>query len=969
MSNQQLLLTTAARVLKLDDDIALLKALAEVARHWRDPVDVDGLTSLEKLLSTAQADLDSDAVTRAFAALGLADVHEALTRLIGQVTGGIKRIPEKYRTLLRKLSEFQAGDPKALVDWTLTGSLPDVIGDDRFALDVGATLALAFDAGAKWPTAGELDGKLLRLGVQGDVTLGGKAAIPYGGVTVGIEAGASAGVDLDYYFQAEDSFYALAVAGRLDNLPDPFDFQSVWSEFETGDGGLKAIRYRFDGSAHARVEVGFADARALGEGIQAGVGWTVKASASLKRDFTLELRQVRQDGAAAMAASLSRADIDERTFGSVLKVGVDVSGLTTPVIESLKRAVGKWNAALEAIEPYLSPGTHLRKAFGEALDDAVADLISSAPLRAAVQADLKNALGVAPGNDAEIIAWLSGKIAGAIDGASAHLDGEVDKAAGRAVALLGEALPSLTGEHVDELTKLVRDQIQTLEDALRKAAATLLDAVQGDLLAAFKKAGAPLNNALDDLDEALAAVRNLLKRYDDKVQAILKKAEEAAKKKVTLQLSREVKRKDALAIKFKGVFTSGGPEAREVFRSLTRGRLAALVAMVETQTDPSGFRIDRAASSIKESSNQIDVSGVEVVFLNLGVTASQVVTTDVGVEVDGLGNVQVNTRTELKKILDSPWGQREASFVNASALVLAAGALFDRKTTLQLGVGARFSDDTLKLGDVADFIERLETARLVPETTIDDARRVFARWAGAGGKISGEIAASASLSQDQIKTLLRLGQRTSGDVDAANLKPEARKEIIRIGARAMVDARAFTSDFSSGLQRAHGMFLDKTVPATVEDIAMNYRKKGVGIPVAAQPLPPVGRPPDRDMFAHYNLFYFLYCVHVLEELADMVEVMGDIYLATPSQSAAAAAAGGGWSKDRYMSAQLQMAETSKLWLRIADNVMQISKADISRRTVAFMRAMADLAGVPRPGGVVISMTHRPEGGKAETVTF
>lgn len=965
MPDYQKLLLSAAKALKLEDDLALLKALEAMAANWEKlATHLDGVASLEALASKVADDLKSPQMEAAFKAAGLEDAYKVLTAQLGRITA---LIPAKYQGLLKPLSSFKAGDTAAVVDWSLAASDVPLVKSSRYALDLGAQATISLDAGAAWPAEGIIPPKLLKIAADGSIKADAKATLPY--VYGAVQAGGSlsATTALAYYFDAPDAIFAGAVASRLGELPDPFDLASVWAAFTTTD--LDAISFNFNGAASADVQVSFGDTRAIGD-LVASLNATVAVSTSLTSVYRLTLRRDVGPAGWTLATHLSRDRVQEAKFNGALTLGVDISTLTKPVVDALTRVGAQWDAALAGITPYLSPGTLLRDKFVAELTQQLTALIGQPGLRDAVLADLKGALGLGTPSDSKIVGWLIDQVTGAIDRGSVLVEGQVSDGVDRVMASLGGAAPILLQtDAAGALKTLVNNEVNKLETGLKTAVQDLLKIPGDQLKTLLQQAGAQVSGAVASADDALKAVRDLLDRYDKTFHDFLKVAEDAAKAKVTARLYDEETKKDEVVAEVVGAFTAVDPESSAVFKALTRGTLQSLVRLVEQPQDVAGFKLARDASSVTRFSAKHSEQGLELVFLNITASFKEMIDGSATVKLNALGDVQVDSAGSDDKTVTLPWETRQVSFVDAQALVVAAKAdqIPAGPPRFEIGIGASYTDKTMRWGDVQGFIQSLADANLVGPQVMGSAQAAFAAWsaeAAMGGRINGSVSASMRLNGAALRTLLRLPHLTP-----AGLDQETRRAIVKAAVDVTITRKAIDKkSFIAGAATAMGRFSPTTISASIEDIVLDWPTaiKGLYAPKAGV-LPTDDTVPllsDLPSSAATDYLYFLRQAFALGKLVELIQTMGDVYTSVPSVGGAP-----GWTEQQYQRAQSVMAEASTYWLIVAPTLVSLFSSDVSRRTTAFMRVIADLSGLPPVGDVVVTMTYNPKAGAPQTAAF
>lgn len=967
MADQTKLLLVADKALQLADDLAVLRALADTVKNW-DALrqKINGATTAEALLTQIIADLNAAEVEKAFKDLGLGDGYAALKGFFGKLGDEVGQVPDKYKQLLNPLDHFAPGDAKAVVDWAISRSDKPPTGSDQYSLTLGAEARVGFNAAAKWPGADPAPAKLLKIGASGKVSAGVKAKVPYsfGAVSGGVSGSTTAAID--YYFNAPNRLYALAAAERLDDLANPFELSAIWQAFETSD--LEGLVIDLAGAANAQFQVSFADAGALAEGIPVEIGAMVGVTAGLKTAYRLTLRRsVAPAGGLAVRASLTRSRLSESGLAASLDLTVDVAALTKPVAEAVKTAIGRWNEALEAIKPFLSPGTWLRDHALAELEAALKPWVADGDLRKAILADAGGVLGAGEIADSDIVGWLTGKITGAIDQGRTLVDGQTNQAVDRVYATLARDLPWVTtAVPATEVKGLIKAQIDKVDKALRDAVAELFKRPTDEIVDALQAAGARVGGTLNSFNDKLKAVRDLLEKYDGLIQRILKVAEEAAKSKVTARVFIEESRQTETVLEAAGDFLALTAGSRAVFEDLSRGRLQSLVRLFESDDDVDGFHLDRARSSLKRFSVRSGKQGFEIAFLNIArIKFEQLVSTKTTVVVDGLGNVRVDLKATLDKVLSTSLSDRKVSFVETSALAFAAAAA-ERpdlpQPTVQIGLSAGYGDKTMSWSSVSDFVTSLSQADLLPVGALEAARGVFQRWsaeAGGSGKINGELSASLDLDPQALRALLRLPQRIGGQ-----LNDDAHHAIVDLAIERLMSSGTIKSQkFTSG-----GALLRKfslaPPQASATDLVLIYRdklvKRNVEWRIEARQIPnaqntnyPAAGSGMGSGSGDY--FYFLRQAFGVDKLIDLIDAMGDVYQAPAT-----------WTIKDYDVAQDRMVRATGFWLLVAENAKYIFEADVSKRTATFMRILCDLAGLPRPGGVRLTMTWRKAPGQVLT---
>jgi hypothetical protein len=951
--------------LDLEADAALLKAVGEMVANWSQLAGkVSGAGSAAQLIEKIAADVDAASTQAAFHAAGLDEAYTALKAGVKNFVDGAGVIPAKYKPLLQPLGDFKIGDANAQVGWTVSTPAAGVPAatPSGYKLDLGATAALTLNAADKWP-ADTPPVKLLSLAASVKVDAGASGKIPMPYATLNVGAGAKTELDLAYFFATDDAqIFALAAAEDFYPLADPFDYDSVWQAL-TGKGGLQALNYVFTGSANAQVQVAFADAGSLAAGIAIETGLTVGVSASLSSTYTLTLRRTPgAGGASVIAARLSRNPVAEADFSASLGVTVDASSLVQPAIAALSNAVGKWDAVLDDIRPFLSPGTWLRDKASADLQDAIKGWIKDPDLRGALISDIEGALGAPGGTDDALVKWLTGQVTGAIDRGSVLVQGDAAAAAGRVSQAIAVAAPQFAGLAGAKLNALAGALISKVKAALAAAVQGLLAKPSAVLVAAIKAAGAQVSGAVTDLDSLMKPVLDLLTRFDTALQDLIKGAEDAAKKKVTARLYLDETHTTGEVVEVDGTFVGRDDAAGRLFRSLTRGNLQSLVSVVDGELSAGSFHVE-PTSAISRFSKTRSTSGLELAFLVFDLASTDVLSSSAMVTVDYLGNVHVTSQGEFDSTFGSGSSSRKVSFADSYS-VAYANAMSTQPglgvPVLDLSLGAVYSKSRMSWDDVSDFVSGLVDMGLLTHDVPALAQAKFSSWAGSAA-IACDMAATLRLKGDQIPALLQLSDRQPGGLSDA-----ARRRIYTAALNALLKSGAVKMrDLKPALDTMAGLYPDGEAPTDPVSIFLGWRS-GLRWNDLPTQLPPSSDYVPNDVIHQDNYLYFWTQEYSLVQLVDLITSMGAIYTAPVGGAPASV-----WRPAVLDTHQQRLVADTASWLTTFSTIMSLFNSAITPRTLAFMRTMADLAGGQAGvhSGVTLTLTWRPSGAPAQTASF
>lgn len=957
MADYLKLLHKGADAFGLDDDLALIEALVELADKWGELAGkVDGIDTAEEFIVTFSGDMNGDTVRTAFAAAGLAELHAKLAGPLDEAARLLGRIPEKYKMLLRPISTFNADglpDDAGLVEWTIIDADRDFEAGDEFTLGFGASAALAFEAGDRPTLAGTAaDGPRLRLSATASCRAKAGATIPIKFGTISGSAEAKVDVGLDYFFDAgeDDGLYGLAVARRLPALPNPFSFDGLWEAFTASD--LDAVVVRLTDSAEANVKFAIADAASFGSKILEQLELTVSAAASHERQYVLTVSAVR-DGGPKMRVLLTRDLESERRLGLGFKIGLDLSSLTGRVHAVLKQAVEKSDAVLEKITPYLRPGTFLQQQLGGLIEAEAKRLVANEGLRSALVRDLRGAIGIDASDQSSLEQWLTSKLTDAVDDAAAEITGRAESLRDKALERLVEANPRVSALAEPALRQAIADHIDPLlARATEELRGRLLELIPDNVLGkALERAGIEVSGRIRQLDEALAPVRAFIERYNALLHKAVELAGDESRAKVSARLQIEEAWQFGENDRISGTFNARSDAARAIFDDIARGRLDRLRELVLQGSPSADFALD-PDSSIRRFAARTSKVEHEFVLFGFGGRGSVKLDGRADLIIDAEGKVRVDARGELEAHYQGWSEKREVSLVDTFSLVRAkalSGTSPDSRS-IEMGVSISHLDESLKLDELQGFVRSLERAALLPAGTETAAAERFAGWSGSSdprSALAADLNAKLWLTREECERLMNLGERD----DEGRLTKPFRRELVqlaqveldRAGARnrgnLVVGKRKIELEFG---------FPELEMTAFLLELIRLETLRGDEKLVLRDAFP--GNQRSEDIKA------VIAEVERMKGLIGLIQTMGDIYTAQPRVGAGSAPTA--WDEEDYRDAQHAIAGFGNRWVIAGGFFGQIME-DVPPVTVAFLKLVSKLAGIASPADAVsLTLTRR-----------
>ena len=962
MPNTLKLIEEGAEFAGFGEDLKAIRTIVGLKEAWDGlAVKPQGFADVQALLTAVLDKARAEDVKAAFKQLGLEEVPAAVTGLLEKVDGALGKLPAWVKTLFEDVDSFKAGNVGAL-DWNPLKADEKVTLDEehKIVLGVSGEAGLGAVAWSNWPD--EKDKPLLRLDAHGKIgfSAGGGAKLPGGALSVSIEAGAEA--KLFYYYDAAGGgLYLVEVAKRLADLPNPFRLDSLWEAKDRH--GFSGARFDFTGKASATVEVSLAYAGPLA-GVPVDVSATLKVGAKFERGYTLTARP--KDG--GLYVTMARRQLDAQSLGGKISIGIGIHAIAAKVQAVLTRAVAGWDKELATIKPFLSPGTYLQEQLGGAIDSAAGKLIGdNEKLRDALKADLKGLFGIDTDDTSDLVGWLTDTLHGAIDSNASKLLGDaeikVDDAANAAWETIAGLVPSLGGEagalidaekaEVETAVKAaLKDLIGEVKAPLEGLLKDLLGTIEGQgeaaakaVGSALKAVGAEADAAVKKLDDLFKGVREALENYTEVLHKVAKTAEEALKQKISIAIHADNENSRELDVSIAGTFTVSDAVTQATFRDFVAGDLekVALIAGGKPENQPAGFTIDKDKSREKLTLLRKGSSGVDFIGFGVAASFSTAVLARVELEIDGNGNIQLDSQGEVSARFSGDGQEREVSFADSISLAVSRDIAAKAGTPpkVELGVSVIYRDEELRTEELEDFTRSLGEAGLLSDAVTGQALALLKGWNLPKKAPPADMSAKLWFEGDEIATLLRLGaehRAQPGPGDAGKLMPlteTARRDIFNIG---WSELKAHDTRIEhKRLKRARGFF--DGGPEDVGDFLWVVEEKVI-----------VGeinrfQQPENVIV---DLVYLWRMWIRLHGLVDIVDTASKAYHSTP---AGKEPKDGEWTPKDYLTAQDVILDGSRKWLTTGGNLARIVfriplRDEVHPRTIALMTALKALAGTP-----------------------
>lgn len=935
--------------LKIDDGLGDLSKLipqldtyAKLARHWRDialavrkladNAPVDSPVNLASYLAT---NIGNDEIAQIFMSLGLDGLHEDLTKIGGDLVD--PQAP--WAKLLRPASEFvetyseQPAEEGALDDGDNPGlvrlKIPKLAGDADAGLGsatlnfaLAAQVGLECEAGAVWPFRGDaVKPGLLRIGADGAVEAKAGISLPFGKIGSGsASAAASAKAQLNYFYRPSrpDLAYAEAVTAALINLPNPLSLSDINHAVQLA--GMEGAVLVCDGAASAGLSATL------------GTDFSFKQLASVSAGLvaTLEFKRnarwllsLRNDGS-GLHFVLSRALARERDWSVGVDIGLNYSGLARQIHDALAEAIDLIGPKLDAIRPFLSPGTYLSKQAKGLLDAAVGSIVSEPDLKAALLQDLGRVLGQSDAKDLALANYLRDNIA---DLAASHVGGVLSDAeqwARHVADGLATKFPALSANDVlDKLIARIKPTLGDVKTQFDDAVTKLAN--QAGIAKSLSDIGIELNKNLAKADQLTAGIRDVVAKFDSFSKEVLEKTGEGIEHKLTARFGWNGSDSRGEQYELIGSFDQVNEETAALWKSLVTGQLEPFQRILsDPASAPVGMRLD-PKSSLTRFAGKHRGFALEIVVLGLSLSLKSIVKAEANIEISAGGDVTVFAKGTAEREVDGFDEGRSASFISSWDLALLkaddAALAGQRKMTVSLKLD--HSDKNLEPKEVDGFLGGLERAGLVEASRIKRAQDIYQGWrvANPGKKLSGRIDVNFALTASSVARMVSIGRLCAADGSLHH------RAVFTTAAQALLMSGATDSDrLDRDCREARREFKEL---AKVEDPwQIVYALRAVDL-----------TPPEVAGHKGYTYTAFGKLIELSKSFPRMLSQMAQIYDAIPVGTVGA---GTPWSEKDYVRAELALAKDARKWLRLNQKLIFWFKSDMHPAMVAFLRLLADM---------------------------
>lgn len=720
MSPSTWMTTSADTLIDLAKDSSLLSGLLDIQDHiaaFRSLGFEDALDVLEAMAGAPSPEVETELKD-----IGLdpEDLRRLGKRFLGLLGA---QDAEDFQFLLTSFAMLQVVDPGMPAEriWPLfddAASEELMAGDGiKLKLDAAAGLSLVLQALAELPKGVARDAvkpSILRLGLNGALSVGAGVEVSRVAATIGVSARAAGSASIDFYYRHVASRrIGEALLVDLGRLSSPFSVADLRDRLHKDN--LSAIKIKANHEASISGRVGLVqDFKASGL-VSGSVGADFGFTKSVSGEFDY-LIHAASDGNLAVNIRRLKADKDEQTasFG----LSVDMTEWAKKVYPQIQERLGDLGTALEDIEDFIPGAGEFTEAMGEELTAALEGF--------SFKEQLLQGLGIVEGGS--LGGSLQQALLGKVESWPRVWDGGVSERAAELKASLLNRLPVATDVRNDldkRLDKGLKKGFEKLDKALEARLKKLVT-------------GASYQSFVEKLNKLGFGISDSIKLINDRVEAVTGPAKEAlgmlqkrltelralfndaSQAKVSMAISALSREENSDALDLSVVLDPNHQDAQAVLNELVTADLDKAIRRI---VDPEGKvsipaqgAIVAASGTFTRYAAMLDERGFAFVLFGNGLSGKTSISADAKLVVDAHGNIQVLTKAEYKKQYKSFDDERELQIIDTIELATAR-----QMQSLSLAVNLSMTDEDLSPTEAWDFLFSAENAGLLPTGTANKA--------------------------------------------------------------------------------------------------------------------------------------------------------------------------------------------------------------------------------------------------------
>lgn len=899
------LISSANKILKLEDDVAMLAAIAKAAAVIERGDLVAGSDEIQTLLrELAQGPSERrNAIIEAIASPllqgnAIAEAFERYVRVVGSIAP-----PAEYRLLFCRLGAMDSASCQGLdnrIQWRVIDREPatsrQVFSDLK--LDIGAQVRQGFSLSIDPELPAELgpvlQGHSFRVGMEGNLegSVAGNMPIRLGSINGGLSA--TGALRLDFYcLRHGNPLVAKAFSQFLENAPSPYQLRAVSRELDARR--LHGIRLRATGSAQLSGAIKVGESldviRGLPSGIEGGVDFSIAETGGF--DLIVRSADPTAGRGAPVQVQIRRSRNQTTSMGLGLRVGVDFTSLYQTLKPHLEKDLVGLDRLLDQIHAMMPPS--------RVVEDVLADRVRQWFKDDAARVLIDRLLGQSGSDDLSHI--LKGQLGQLMDTFDGLWVDQVETAAldlvGRLVnqptsnldagsrALAMELLqPGLVAVLTSLRTQLREHLVETVSKTTSEGA---FDRLSQDLLKVGQRIDNTAASASERLDALSRGLGLALQGYQNSLTRLSEALASTEEAKLGIQFRAHTRRRRGQALDLQLDLDPHHEDAPTVYQQVLTG---SLESAFEHARSGSGAVLN-VTGELAAIAGVQKHSRLDIAFLGIKLTSERLFTGDLAVTTDHNGNLAVHGRGESAAGIGVLGEKRRISAINVFDLAIAP-----QTRRLSLGLTLSQRNERLDDDDVTQFFDSLAADRidLLPDALgAEGVQRLRAlRDQDADHVVGGELRVWMELGESELLRLLSIRDVSAGLVG----NPIDREQVGFIAVDAIVDAMQASGGKPARELREMELLVDEYgLAGDIRELLRKMVRRQTSMPgdISDGSIEGVRFRRMQRMADRASGF------------ADLIQTLREIYFSAEKVQS------GAWDKDDYLSRQEEIDKTLQFW--------------------------------------------------------